>query len=571
MLDGLEADDLGASPAARRRALAALSDAALGERLARLAGASRTFDAAPIAAAAALPLGEVVASPFALRMCALGVEAGASSRHRELRRHVDWTESISPDVADPDHDVWERGALKTGKYQGFTAESPVAIYDPAHVSKWGPHEMLHRAVGFFYRPGLSRWELYLGARLNELLPVTTFYGAEQAMRLDEGAFDRAAAGRRPRARVEDARWRVEDDAALAARARRAAPVFREGLRHLERELAAIDEELLRGVRVRAVHPFLDTSSDATAYVVGHHARLTQEAVERVLAPRGEPDVGAYRDRIEGVFDRLLFGRLDGAIGDRRAAEACDLLLRAAHLGEGVEVDLEPLFDERDPDVIRARLPDRIGDEEAALILEDGTDRGLALDQLADGLAHVLPRSVALDGVPAQQAFYARAGFESVGETCRWEGSVPARRSAAIRPARPGDLPGLIAMDTAANGYNKHAFLSGWLADTPDRRTLVHETDGRRLGFVTWRRCRSGVKLGPLAADTIDTAWTLVTAASAAVDEETLIFDVPAAQTTLTECARDARMHCSFVTARMIRGDPPRRQPLVATPATLELG
>lgn len=187
------------------------------------------------------------------------------------------------------------------------------------------------------------------------------------------------------------------------------------------------------------------------------------------------------------------------------------------------------------------------------------------------LAHAGARSVALDGVPAQQAFYARAGFESVGETCRWEGSVPARRSAAIRPARPGDLPGLIAMDTAANGYNKHAFLSGWLADTPDRRTLVHETDGRRLGFVTWRRCRSGVKLGPLAADTIDTAWTLVTAASAAVDEETLIFDVPAAQTTLTECARDARMHCSFVTARMIRGDPPRRQPLVATPATLELG
>jgi len=396
MLRGLDSDDLGATPAERRRGLAALSDAALGERLAGVARASRSLDAAPIARAAGLPLGEVVASPFALRMCALGVEAGASSRHRELRRHVDWTESIDPAVGDPDHDVWERGALKTGKYQGFTAESPVAIYDPAHVSKWGPHEMLHRAVGYLYRPGLSRWELYLGARLNELLPVTTFYGAEQAMRLDEGAFDRAAAGRRPRARAQDARWRVEDDDALAARARRAAPVFREGLQHLERELAAIDEELLRGVRVRAVHPFLDTSSDATAYVVGHHTRLSQAAVERVLAPHGEPDVGAYRDRVEACFDRLLFETLDGSVGDARATEARDLLLRAAHLGEGVEVDLEPLFDERDPDVVRARLPDCIGEEEAALILEDGTARGLALDQLTDGLAHVMPRCVDLD-------------------------------------------------------------------------------------------------------------------------------------------------------------------------------
>jgi hypothetical protein len=143
-------------------------------------------------------------------------------------------------VRDPDHGVWDRGALRSGKYQGFLADEPFAIYDPSHVSKWGPHELLHRAAAFFFRAGATRWEHYLGARLNELVPVVAWYGAEQAMRLDEGAFDRAAAGRAPSAGRDDARWLSEDESALMGRARRAAPIFREGLAHFERELAAID-------------------------------------------------------------------------------------------------------------------------------------------------------------------------------------------------------------------------------------------------------------------------------------------------------------------------------------------
>lgn len=390
-------DGLGDTAAERRRRLAGLSDDALGERLAGLAIELRTADADRVARATGLPLGEVVASPFALRMCALGAEVGASARPRELRREVDWAQTIDPAVADPDHDVWERGVLKTGKYQAFTAESPVAVYDPAHVSKWGPHEMLHRAAGFFHRPGMTRWELYLAARLNELTPVTTFYGAEQAMRLDEGAFDRAAAGKRPRALVEEARWRVEDDASLTARAHAAAPIFRAGLAHFERELAAIDEELATGVRVRAAHPFLDTSSDATAYVVGHFERLRQPAVELVLEGRGHTAIGTYREAIEELFDRLLFAELAPPMDDglARRAEAFDLLLRAAHLGEGVEVDLEPLLDLDDPDALRERLPAQLGDEEAEVVLADGSPRGLAIDQLAEGLAHAMPRTSAL--------------------------------------------------------------------------------------------------------------------------------------------------------------------------------
>ncbi|HJL16784.1 MAG TPA: hypothetical protein RMH99_14065 [Sandaracinaceae bacterium LLY-WYZ-13_1] len=409
-LTGLSAEGLGDGPAARRRALAACSDGALVERLVAMATALRAEAHGPLAEAAALPLAEVLASPFALRAVALGVEVGATTRHVERRLRPEWPDALvgGSEVRDPAHGVWDRGVLRTGKYQGFMADEPFATYDPSHVSKWGPHELMHRAAGFLWRPGLTRWELYLGARLNELTPVVLWYGPEQVMRLDEGAFDRRAAGRRPAARLEAARWLREDEAALRERAARTVPQLREGLAHFERELAAIDEELRTGRRVRAPHPFLDASSDATAYVVGHFARLSRPEVGAVLARvpatvRCESPA-AYRDRIEALFDRLLFAPLTPdlarAARRRRARVVWDLLLRAAHLGEGVQADLAPLLDdagaalageaEADEDAWRARLAEVLAAEEAAVALADGSDRGVALAQLADGVEQVMP-------------------------------------------------------------------------------------------------------------------------------------------------------------------------------------
>lgn len=414
-------DVFGSTPARRRAGLAALSDEAIAEQLVRLALELRSDpDAhASIARAASLPRGEVVASPFALRSVALAVEAGARAAHLELRARPDWPSALGvpPEVRDPDHGTWRRGVLKSGKYQGFLADEAFAIYDPSHVSKWGPHEMMHRAASFFWRVGATRWEHYLGARLNELVPVVLFYGPEQAMRLDEDAFDRAAAGLAPSARIEDARWLTEDVGELRLRALRAARLVRAGVEHFERELAAIDEEIVRGRRVRVPHPLLDASSDATAYVVGHYDRLASVPVAVVL-DGALPDalvvreIGEYRDHVERLFDRLLFGPveldLDRAAMRRSARSLWDLLHRAAHLGEGIEAELEPWIDEArramtsaiegrasvDVGMWRARLQEFLLEEDARLVLEDGV-HGAALEQLEEGLRSVVPCTLAL--------------------------------------------------------------------------------------------------------------------------------------------------------------------------------
>jgi hypothetical protein len=436
--------------------LAGLTDAALTEQLVALALALRDIDAAPLARFTRLPLGEVVASPFALRAVALAVESGARAVHLELRARPDWPEAlgVASEVRDPEHGVWDRGVLKSGKYQGFLADEAFATYDPSHVSKWGPHELLHRAAGCFHVPGASRWEHYVGARLNELVPVVTWYGPEQAMRLDEGAFDRVAAGRSPRAPLEEAHWRSEDEAALRARAARSASILRAGLDHFERELAAIDRELVHGRRVRVVHPLLDASSDATAYVVGHFDRLCSPAVEAVLAVLPDAfvtrDVGAYRDRIEALFDRLLFAPItvDFARAEAQASMRglWDVLHRVAHLGEGMDGELEPFLDEARRELAsgevvdvrgwRDRLTEGLADEEAALVRADGWSEP-ALAQLADGLASAVPCTAALLGdegleaLASAEALWDRAPLaarverwltsdDAVRELCRFE-------------------------------------------------------------------------------------------------------------------------------------------------------
>ncbi len=409
-------DARGATPAARRSTLARASDAEIGEQLLALALALRETVVShdSLARAANLPLGEVVASPFALRSVALGVEVGACAVHRELRLAMPWVE---PELADPEHGVWDRGVLSTGKYQGFLADEAFAVFDPAHVSKWGPHELLHRAARFFHRSDASRWEVYLGARLNELVPVVVFYGPEQALRLDEGAFDRRAAARSPAATRERAIWLERDEAELREHAMRAAPILREGILHFSRDLAAIDEELVTGRRVRVEHEVLDASSDATAYVVGHYQRLSSDALRAVL---GEVlpdsivvrDVGAYRDHVERLFDRLLFAPLpldlERADALRSGRALWDLLHRAALVGQGVEHVLEPLFDSAREALENAELGgtlqmqpwrERIASvlepDDASMVLADGSEHGPALEQLDEGLASILPCTRAL--------------------------------------------------------------------------------------------------------------------------------------------------------------------------------
>lgn len=427
VLASLNAPDDADTPAARRAWLTELPADELTAQVAHMATALRTIDSANaerLAAVAGLPVGEVLASPFALRAVALAVEQGAGAMHHDSRAMLQWHETMLADesVVSEQHGTWEAGVLHAGKYEAFLQDEPLSTFNPNYMSKWGPHELLHRACRYFWRDGMTRWELYLGARLNELVPVVDWYGPDEVLRLDRVGFVRARDAASPRAGLDRAQWLSQSPDALEQSARETCPFLIDGLEHFAAEWEAIDQEIAHGVRVPVAHEVLNASSDATAYVVGHFVRLTSEPFTWVqnnlmrFIGVFDSTIASYRDHIESCFDRLLFGdlRLDLSLCEARQTGRLvqDAFLRAALSGETHTRAIEDLAS-KGVDQIRdaqrgepvdlaswaSEFDDRLPGEDSKRIWYLGGPPAaphlVDIEQLLDGLDSCVPASLML--------------------------------------------------------------------------------------------------------------------------------------------------------------------------------
>ncbi|MEM6385475.1 MAG: GNAT family N-acetyltransferase [Pseudomonadota bacterium] len=191
-------------------------------------------------------------------------------------------------------------------------------------------------------------------------------------------------------------------------------------------------------------------------------------------------------------------------------------------------------------------------------------KGIGYGLWQHALAHAGQRTIGLDGVPDQQANYTASGFLSHGSTTRYIGEV-APVATDVRFAAPEDIAGLIEREAEASGVQKAAYLSAWFSNTAERKTLV--TDD---GFCTVRRCQTGVKVGPLLAETIGGTQRLLHQASAVMGPK-LVIDVPASSTGLAELCQRLDFAPGFATARMYRGDAPTPTGSIFAVTSLELG
>ena len=321
---------------------ASLSDALVGWMLALRPVALE--QGAAVAAMAGLPIGEVVASPAAFRAVCLALQSGATTVQHEARAPLAWEESQrgGDEVENLLNGVWDAGVLHIGKYQSFKQDEPFATYNPNHVAKWAPHELLHRACGFFWADGMSRFELYATSRINETLPVALWYGWDECCRLQRHGFDRANTAASRQASLAEAVWLTESEADLRERLLATVANFRWGLDHAATEFATVRRELDERRIIETTHPFLAPSSDARAYVVGHYARLTERSHGILFGQLLEAgrdyfsDAAAYVDHLETIGDHLLCGELvvdaDATRTARDRRRIWDLASRAATLG-----------------------------------------------------------------------------------------------------------------------------------------------------------------------------------------------------------------------------------------------
>lgn len=205
-----------------------------------------------------------------------------------------------------------------------------------------------------------------------------------------------------------------------------------------------------------------------------------------------------------------------------------------------------------------------------LCLPEYRGQGIAYSLWAHALAHAGNRTVGLDGVPAQEANYARSGFSLAGRTRRLEGTFPVVALSA-HLATADDRDALANLDQRANGFARTKFLEAWTTNCESRRTVLL-TDGNDIaGFATARICKEGCKVGPVVAPTTEQAFDLAVQAASSLRQTKVILDIPDRSAAFDRLLRQQGFRETFATARMYRGDAPGAGSDLQAIATMELG
>lgn len=208
-----------------------------------------------------------------------------------------------------------------------------------------------------------------------------------------------------------------------------------------------------------------------------------------------------------------------------------------------------------------------------IVRPDLRGRGHGLKIWNAAVAHAAGRVIGLDGVVAQQANYAKSGFALAYANVRYGGVAAPLQAQATGLAALGDVPfaALEADDATVFPARRTAFLRAWTrAPGHVGRALLR--DGRLAAWGVIRPCRTGRKIGPLAADDRAAAEAVLAALLAEAGGDKVFLDVPAVNRDAVALAEALGLAPVFETARMYTGPiPPLRLDRVFGVTTFELG
>ena len=161
-------------------------------------------------------------------------------------------------------------------------------------------------------------------------------------------------------------------------------------------------------------------------------------------------------------------------------------------------------------------------------------RGIGTLLLRRGLELVPPGAAArLDATPAGEVIYRKLGFVAEYGLARLfldARTRDAARTPGVRPLARGDWPALLDMDRHAFGASRVSLLERLAAGAPEY-AWVAERHGQLHGYLLGRHGHVREHLGPLIADSADTAASLLEACLVAHPDRNIFMDVPDDQQT----------------------------------------
>jgi GNAT superfamily N-acetyltransferase len=208
-----------------------------------------------------------------------------------------------------------------------------------------------------------------------------------------------------------------------------------------------------------------------------------------------------------------------------------------------------------------------------IVRKDVRGYGYGLQIWNAALAHAGARVIGLDGVPAQQQNYQKAGFKLAYANIRYGGIVVPPSAQRGRVVTLAEVPlSLVSTDDATVFPGRRdAFWRAWIG-SPGHvgRAIVRE--GRLVAWGVMRPCRNGNKIGPLVADDRKAAEAVLGVLLAAADGGEIFLDIPSLNRDAIALAQDLMLVPVFETARMYTGEIPLlRLERVFGVTSLELG
>lgn len=194
-------------------------------------------------------------------------------------------------------------------------------------------------------------------------------------------------------------------------------------------------------------------------------------------------------------------------------------------------------------------------------------RGLSRRLMAHALRQAGNATVFLYATSFGRPLYERLGFRSVGDVTTGVGRFTGGPEGGSRQAEPGDGGAILALDAAAIGADRGRLLAGYLRLAEQVRVV--ERDGEVCGYAVAARAGDNVVVGPVIANDLDSARTLIADVASATDAPVRL----ELDGRLREWARERGVALRDEAALMVHGGrrlPGARRRLVL-PMTLALG
>lgn len=186
-------------------------------------------------------------------------------------------------------------------------------------------------------------------------------------------------------------------------------------------------------------------------------------------------------------------------------------------------------------------------------------------------------TIGMDGVFDMEPYYAKGGFVRSQKHLRYAGEITStmthsnEQGLEILPVDQVPFEQLLEYDRRCFPVAREKFLRAWLA-IPESLALGALRNGRLCGYGVIRRSRTGCRVGPLFADDLAAAQTVLNELAAFGAGQLIHLDVPENNPEAVALARALEMEKVFGCARMYLGPFPEMDyERVFGVTTLELG